>query len=295
MPSASVGTLAKLGTGSTSTVDIPFEFLSETLQKKMAMKPTEGVRGSRSRPIERVRADAYTVMGDLTMNPSPVEIDTLGYYATGTAKSGGNVFVLAETVPDFYVAIDRVAKVPVYAGCRCGKWVLRSGEGRFLESVMSVIGKTETVGAAASFPSLTLNLGPQYIFYDAALTIGGTTYSVKEWEVSLDNGLKPRNMNSQSATDIPPTDRIVKVSLKLPYTSSEVALYDVGNTGAAVVLTLTNGQTSGCSLILSMAKVVFDTESPNVGGRDEILLSLNGQAFKTGSTDEIVITNDSTA
>lgn len=286
-----VGTLAKFGTGSTSTVDKPFEFLSENIRKQMMIKDTDGIRGTRSRPTERTRADAYTVTGDVTMNPAPVEFDTLMYYACGTAKDGSSQFPLIETIPEFYIAVDRVTKVPVYGLCKCGKLTLRSGEGRFLEVVMSVVGKTETVGAAGSFPSLTLETAAPYIFYDAALTIGGSPYSVKEWEVSIDNVLKPRTLNSATATDIPATDRIVTCSLTLPYTSTEQALYDVGNTGAAVVLTLTNGTVS---LALSMASVKFDTESPTVPGRDEIGLKLNGKARKSGSTLELVVTNDST-
>lgn len=289
---ASVGVLAKLGIGTTSTVDSPLEFLSENIRKVRQIKDTGGIRGTRSHVAERTRADAYTVSGSIRLNPGPVELDYLLPYIMGTNKDGSNQFPLAETISDFYLSVDRVAKVFTYAGVKVGSATFSSSEGGFLDVNLNLEGKTETVGNSGTFPSLTLSLLQPYIFYDAAVTIGGTTYSVRDWEVSIDNGLRPRTLNSATRTEIPATDRMVRCRVTLPYTSSETSRYDTTTTGAAVVFTLTNG---AYSLTLSLADVQFDTESPTVGGKDEIFLSLSGQARKSGTTAELIITNDSTA
>ncbi len=56
MPAApSMGVYAKLGTGATSTVDEPFEFISESLGKEQSVVYPDGVRGDLSRIIERGR------------------------------------------------------------------------------------------------------------------------------------------------------------------------------------------------------------------------------------------------
>jgi hypothetical protein len=170
------------------------------------------------------------------------------------------------------------------------KATFKCSQGGILELTLDIEGKTESIYAAASFPSLTMSTQAPYVFTDATVSHGGTAYQFREVELVIDNMLKKdRFMNSVSRTDIPALDRVVSLSLSHPYTSDTIALYDTGATGAQVVLTFTNG---GSSIAFTMVYVQFPAESPDTPGRDEILLPLKGIARSSSTTKEIVVTSN---
>lgn len=294
MSTASVGVLAKLGLGASNPVDQPLEFQQETVKKVGQILETGGIRGTRSHASERTREGPYKITGQIVCQPSPVELDYLLYKVCGTAKTGGNVFALAETIPEFYYTADRVAKVITYAGCKAVKTTFAASAGGLLTVTVDVEGKTETIGAAGSFPSLTLDTGAPYALHDTtgAVVIGGTAYEVNNLEIVIENVFNgDRFNNSISRTDIPIIDRNVTLKMTLPYTSTETGLYDAGASGAACTITFTNGN---YSLLFSFAAIQYAADTPTVGGKDEIPLTLTCVARKSGSTAELIITNDST-
>jgi hypothetical protein len=122
--------------------------------------------------------------------------------------------------------------------------------------------------------------------------VNGSSRVVTEFELVIDNALNARFSNSQTATDIHSTDRIVTANITVPYTSAEVDLYGV-NTGGAAAATFvfTNGN---YSTTFSIAKLQIPDNSPVVESKGEILLALQGTAKKSSTTNELVITHDST-
>jgi len=288
---ASVGALAQLGMGPASPVTEMYEFVRENFTKQKQIVETAGIRGTRSRVVERLRDGTYVCSGDIEMTPSPDEWNNLWPRILGGSKVGAT-FSPTEVLPFYVVTVDRISKVFTYLNCRCSKATLRASEGSALSLVMSTEGETETLGNAGTFPALTILAQVPYVMMDASLTLGGTVYQFKEWECTIDNHLNTtRFMNSISRTDLPAIDREITTNWTVPATSDTIpSLYDwsaqspiTGN------ITFTNGARS---MILTFASLVTPTRAPAVQSKDEILMQLPLLARKSGSTLEIVVTNN---
>src|SRR5262249_19995640 len=121
MPDASMGhqsrlSLAAAGTAIGSYTEA-IEFVAESLQKRLTILATAGIRGTRSHPAERPRDGTYSVGGALRFHATPALLDLLLPRILGAAESS-DLFALAETLPEFDVLVDRVAKRFVYGACK---------------------------------------------------------------------------------------------------------------------------------------------------------------------------------
>lgn len=271
---------------------IPLDFVSESLQATTNLVESDGIRGTRSRNKERVRAGLINVGGNITMNPSPTELDELLEVILGGTEST-DTFALAETLPTFIIAVDRVAKVFTYAGLVVNTASFTGTPGQPMTLSMDVLGTTETVANAGTFPALTFDLDSMFVFTDAVFTYNSTAYAVTEFDVTINNNVTARFTNSTTATDISPEDREVTLTVTTPYTSSETALYLPGVAGNAGDLALTNG---GQSLTFDFANLKANPDvTPVVGGRGEIFNQITFKSFKSSSTNELIVTHDSTA
>lgn len=287
----SVGTLSAFGASLTTPVNAKYEYKSFTLGKHNTVLSTDGIRGTRAHPVERTRAGTYTIGGNITFEPGPTDLDFWLNVITGGTKDGSNNFSPAETLPYFSIGIDRIAQMHTYNGCVIDKATFKASQGSLLELALDIEGKTEVLGAIAGFSALAPTTQAPYVLMDAVLTYGGTTYQFREVELVYDNAVKKdRFMNSISRTDIPALDRIISLTLSLPYTTDTTGLYDQNVTSGNVVITFTNG---ALNFTITCPAVQFPTEPPETPGRDEILLPLRGIARKTGSTAECTLQNKS--
>lgn len=286
---ASMGHQAKLGMGAASPVTEAFEFLTDNLKLMQTIIDASGIRGTRSRPKERSRESQRTVSGTITMNPNPVELDRLLPRILGAAEVA-DVFSLAETLPEFYVTSDRVTKVLTYNGCKVNRATFRASVGGPLELALEIFGKDESIGAAGTFPAISVDIAsPPYILADLALVIGGTAYTCDSIEIVIDNALEVRYGNSLTPTEINPADRQVALATRVPY-GDAATLYGSGSAGVATTATFTNG---AVSCLFTFPALIFPKESPVVDSRGEEWLPINGVARKSGSTPELTVTNDS--
>lgn len=294
MPDASMGHQSRLSMGSVGTAVGSFseaiEFVAKSLQKRATILETAGLRGTRSHPVERTRDDVYTVGGELRLHATPALLDLLLPRILGAAESS-DVFALAESLPEFDVLIDRVARRFVYGGCRVKRAVFSGRAGGLLELQLDLVGKTETASATA-FPGIASPTDPPYVFQDGTLTLAGTSRKMIEFALTIDNSIVPRFTNSAAATDLTPGDRIVTLECRTPFTSDETDLYGQNVAGAAAAtLAFVNG---GYSTTFTMPKLQFPDRSPQVAGKAEITLQLSGVARKSGGTNELTVTHDAT-
>jgi hypothetical protein len=268
-----------------------YEFRTEGLRAAREIVETSGIRGTRSMPIERTRDGTVRINGTIAFHATPAMLDLLLPRIMGSAEVA-DLFAVAETLPEFDVLIERVAKRFVYAGCKVARATFRATAGGALELDLEITGKSETVSATA-FPTITAPTDPPYIWSDAVCTVEGSARVVTRWELSIDNQLNARFSNSNTATDIHTQGRVVTVSMTVPYTSDEVDLYGINSSGASgATFVLTNG---GRSITFTIGALAVADSSPVVGGPGEILLEMNGIAKSSGSTKELSITSDSTA
>lgn len=274
----------------------PYEFVSESLKATKSIIDTNGIRGTRSHHGSRTREDVYTVAGDIVLHPSPADLDLLLPRILGASESS-DTFALAETLPVFGVQIDRVAKVFSYADCVVGKATFRgkAGPGSFVELVLSIVGKSRSIGAAGSFPELTLGVAANnapYVFSDGVLTLLSSARKMMDFELVIDNLPDVRFSNSLTATSITPKDRIITLATTNPFTSDETDLLDQAVAGAAGSLVFTNGN---MSTTFTFGLLQVPSDDPTIPGKSEITQKLTMTARMTSTTRELVVTHDSAA
>lgn len=283
------GFQAQLGIDTVSSVTHRFDFQSSTVGLDEEMKDLNGLRGTRSRSGERVVAGVRKVDGQIKVIPTANELALLLPWITGGTPSGSPTvtYPLGETVPTRYMVIDKVAKVMTNSGCCVDRWTARGSSGEALEMDLDIVGQDESVGNSGTFPSLSLDVAnAPWMFYEAAISVNSTQYLSKDFTLSVDNALdKERFWNSQTLTAIVATDRHVRCNLMLA-AGDAMAVYGLGAAGCPVVVTFTNG---GAVLTLSMARVVFPRKPIQVS-RPEIMIPMEGIAYKSGATLELVTT-----
>jgi hypothetical protein len=262
------------------------EFVSESLAKTLTILQTGGIRGTRSHPAERTRDGTYRVQGTVHYHASKGLLDLLLPRILGAGSSP--TYTLAETLPFFDCLIERIADRFVYGNCKVNRALFKARASGLLELALELIGETETVSATA-FPAITPPVDAPYIWQDCVVTLNSIARVVTQFELVIDNHLEARFSNSQTATDLYPTDRTVHLACTVPFTGDTTDLYGANTGGAAAgSLIFTNG---AHSLSFSLAQIQFADHSPIVAGKSEIFLHLAGTAKKSGSTSELVVTN----
>ena len=286
------GYVGQLGISASNPVDARYDFLSENLALSEEFIDTGGIRGTRSHVVERVRAGIRRVAGTITMQPTAVEWAALLPWILG-ANASGTTYALADALSSRYVTVDRGAKVFTYSGCFVDSATIRASQGQPVRLTLNIVGSDETVGNAASFPSLTIDTTTNaFMFHDCVISIASVTYSSRDFELTINNHIdRERFFNSQVlSTATQAMDRSISCRFSLPY-GDAVAAYNTGSSGVAVTNTFTNG---AVSLAFSLVKVCFPRRSPTWPGRAEVMLPLEGMAYRSGSTLELVTTLDST-
>lgn len=270
-----------------------YEFVSESLRNSNEILDTNGITGSRSHKSERTRFGLNRISGGIQFNPSPAMLVNLLPRILG-ANASGTTFALADTLPTFDVLVDRVAQRWVYGGCYVNSATFKGAPGQLLTLDLDLRGKTASKSATA-FPSITNPVDPPYVFEDfsGAFTLVGSARQVTSVEITINNALEVRHAGSVDASIIAPTDRLVTVKLTTPWTSDESDLHGQALTGSAATFIATNG---GYSLTFAFAALQFPDQDPVVAQRNgEIVFELMGTARMSGSTKELIVTNDSTA
>jgi hypothetical protein len=267
----------------------PYEFVSESLVKRQTHIEAFGMRGTRSAISENVSLGPYTVSGRIIMHPTPSQLANLLPRILGAAAVG-NTYALAETVPAFPVLIDRKTKVFTYSDCKVSRALFRSSAGKPLELTLELEGITESVGAAGTFPALTLGTRQPYMHFHAAITLAGASREVNGIEIAIDNGLiLDRINNSLMRTALPEGERTIRMICDCPYSIDEADLYNQAVGGSAGRVIWTSGASS---LAFDFARLQTPDRSPHVLGCDkELPLRLDMTARKSAGTPELVVTN----
>jgi len=287
----SMGYLAKLATSASTPATQPFAFISESMGKRQAIVEREGIKGTRSHYTEDTRLGNAPTGGQLVLEPTPEDLAIWFPRILGAAAVGTS-FALAETLPSFFMAIDRVAKVHTYPKNWVNTATFSCSEGQPMKLSLDIVGTDETEGAAGTFPSLTLALTQPYMFSDMEITLNAIKRECKEFTLTIDNHLhKDRFFNSTTIYAAPAEDRTITLSCQPPYAAENVDLYRQALAGAAGSLVLTN---AGYSTTFTFGMLQVPPEAPNVNGKGELMLPLNMVARKNGSTMELAVTHDST-
>lgn len=289
------GAAAKLGLGAVGTATAQLEFVSENISLQEQLFISNGIRGERSRYKDRTRLVRNSVGGPVVFQPNKAEMALLlPWIMCGTPSGGGTItYPLDRTAVTRGVVIDRVTRVFTYLGCGVNTAMIRCSRGEPLAVELGLVGQSEGVGAAGTFPVLDVDVatGP-WVFSDAVVSIAGTSINLNSLSLSINNFIDAdRFFNSLNLTAVNMLDREITIDLSgIPYTEY-VALYASGGAGAsvAVVATFTNG---AHVLTMTMPNVTLPTQSPVVPGRTEISFDRQGVCLATGPLlqDELTVT-----
>lgn len=284
------GYAGKIGMGSASPVTNRFDVVDEQLVLRQELINGNGIIGSRSHDISRVRKGLRRVGGPLKLQPNSVEWGYWLQYIFGGTPTGSPTvtYPLADVLPEAYVTIDRINKVFTYDGCKVNKATIRGRQGEPVELELDILGYDETIANAGTFPAINRDQanGP-FVFSDMILSLGGTSVTFKDFEFVIDNKIDPdRFFNSLLLTARSEQDREVMLRTMLPY-GDWSAIYDTGAAGVHAIATATNGNSV---LTLDLAALAFPAHGPNLPGRREAFLPIEGRAYLTGATKECVCT-----
>lgn len=287
-----VGTFNRLGwDDDTTTATVEFEFLpGSTLGFNETFLDTEGIRGSRSHVIDRIRRTQGRVEGRLMFAPTPAELVTLLPMGYGGTPSGTS-YPLAEAISlSNWIAV-RDGTSYAYAGVGVDTMTISASVGGPMTVALDVIGKTETANSGTiGSNTIDASTGGPFVLSDLAVTVAATSYEVDAITITVQNRLEVKYRNSVTPTQILATDRVVTVDLDLSQ-GDAAALYGSSIAGVAVVATFTNG---ACSVAFTMSKVAAPKQPLPFGERGVLNLPWRGVAKKTGSTDELTTVLDST-
>lgn len=275
---------------------IGLEYISHDIVEDIELIENDGLRGTRTRNVERVALGNVRVAGSITFEPTPVEIDALLPLIFGQAGSSGS-YALSDAMSDFYLMIDQVGKVATYV-LRCASAVLSGEPGKKIKLVMRVVGKTMIEANAGTFPGTVPvpdATARPYCLSDmgSGITINSNTYDIDKFELMIDNKIDPTYMIGRTATDLEPQDRVITLGIQTKYTSTEQALRSDARAGTprAASLAFTNGTVS---LGLTLGRILAVSKSPSIPGRQKIRLPLNYNVYGVSTTKELVAANDST-
>ncbi len=281
------------------TASLWVEFISESISRKgVILNADDGIRGTRSRAGERVRTGPYKISGSVSLYPDINNLDVFLLYTLG-AGPATHLYSMTETLTGFYLTVDRGAKVFEYNVGYINKAVFScSASDPKLKLTLDMEFETTTITNAGSFPAITgLDTNRPYIFSDVVVTIGGSPYSVFDWECTIDNFLEAdRFVNELTRSQIPAKDREVSYKLTTAYRSTEAALLGVipGSFGA-ITSVFTDSEETNSVLTFSSALLQYPTEDPTVTGKgNETKLTLNAIARTSGATKELTVNNSQT-
>jgi hypothetical protein len=286
-------------TPSFSSSSLWLEFENESVTAQRTFANANGIRGTRSQSQERTRTAPYKVGGTITLVSSITMLDTWLKYILGSGPTS-SVYSLADTLPAFYLLIDRGAKVFTYGPAYVSKATFSAAPGSpQLKVAIDIEAETESVGNSGTFPSgMTIDTHRPFIYSDCVFNYNSTPYSSFGFELVIDNHLlTDRFVNETTRSWIPSVDRTVTCKLTTPWTSTEAGLYNIA-AGSFFELTATfsNAEETISStqsvLTFTMPWWQFPGVSPHVTGKAaETHLELNGQAMQNGTTKELTITN----
>lgn len=248
--------------------------LACTFGKKGSILERGGMRGTRQHNVNDAAAGPYRVNGPITVEPS-----NGGLYDLAVLVIGASDLLTAVAI-----TVDRDTAAFDYAACCIDKLTISGSQGGLIQAVVEPIGTTEAAGSALAAPASSVPVA----YSDVLLTIGAVTCTPQSFELRIDNDLDAdRFLNSQtvtlnSASSMDARDRIVTLRAVVPYDSTHTSLYDMALAGMAGTLTVG-------TVVFTFGILQVPAESPPIGGKGEVYLTLNLQAKKTGSTADIAV------
>lgn len=261
-----------------------------------------GMNGFTAQSSEQTRVGLDIVDGDINLLSTPDLLTLFLPHVTARALAS-NVTFPSPTVPGYFnILLHRDSSLYTYTDLVVNKFTIGSEAGGPVNMKLGCMGRgrEETPEVDTNWPSgLAVSNKAPYMHQDCVITIGGTAYKFKSWELNVDNKLAPQYFDSTTACGFLRGD-MAETTLKLvgPHTQTTVASImqaAIPPSALNVVITLTH-PTAGMSLIIRTQALQIPIQDPPVS-KGVIMLSLDGMArtLDGGASGgaEVIYTNDS--
>lgn len=292
---AAIGSLTDGAIGGGANNGRAVEHLSNGLGLDQPMLRTAGMRGRLTHHGGRTRFGVRNVGGRIVLTPSPVELSyvrNLIFGSTGGLDDNGPIEFDAFVDRDSTQANQRY----IYRGCKISRAEFRSAAGGMLTLTLDIVAKDEEISNTA-LPALPITSQSPMMHHDAGnssgvlIDSGGAGQKLlkpSEIAFSVNHVLKDDDYyTSVTRVVIPTIDRIVDVSLVLPWTDDAIAypLYPAPYSGFGATvpgrldLSYVNVDVGTIGFALRFPLVKFSRRTPDQDGRAEGVYTLAGQAF----------------
>ena len=275
-------------------------FYLHTLGKRGKLAYDGQITGSRSHLATQVQPASYIAYGDIAMRLNAGDLDNWLPRILGGTEQATDIFPLADTLPSFGVLSDKVAETEEVKDCVVSRAIIRGKATQFddenpepIELILQVVGKEHATGT--TFPAAVRPTGNEYLpymFSEATLTIAGTARTMYDFVLVMDNQVQVRFANSTFPVGLCPSGRLIRLQTTLQFNDDNTDdLFEFPSAGATVQLKFTK---SNVSTTFDFILMKAADNSPPIRGRGEVPLSLDLWALKSGSTNELIVTNDRT-
>lgn len=268
-------------------------FISDGVRKSKELLLGEGITGSRSHHTSQTRTGAYKVGGPLVCNPSYAFYDVWLPRILGGAETT-DTFPVAETLPEWDMMSDRVAKIVRYNDCKVGKATLRFAPG-LLQLTLDIVGKT-AVETGNTFPTVALGVAAadtQLAYHESTFSLAALTTGVsivREGIITVDN--MPDELpaaGSDHTETVREGGRLVTLTLTNGMTVTEWdQLYGTETPWTATVTSAYQNMSN----VAILRNLQAPRETPIIGGKGEVTLGLTFTAHEDNTNKELTWTND---
>lgn len=292
--SGQFGLKAETAWGTAVTVDRFYEVLSENIQAEPERTESAGIRAS-----QRVlRSDDWAqgmlrVAGPVEFELSTLNTKLLLEHAMGTYTGGtiGTMYPADLTGKGLTVQVGRpdVAGTVIpytFAGGKVTSWELSAEANEIARLTLDMVFKSQTTATALASASYTSGLG-LFSFVHGAVTIGGSTVSVRNISITGDNALNVERDFLGGTLIAEPLEagrREYGFSLELDHNGTVLPGRITSGSESALVLTFT----SGGSILSVTTNARFDSGFANLSGFEILAQPLSGKLVAS-STDDTAI------
>jgi hypothetical protein len=305
--SGQLGLKAETAWGTAVTVDRFYEIISENIQLDQDRVESAGIRSG-----QRVlRSDDWTRGQRKVSGPIEFELSTrntalLLQHALGTITSMAGPTPGTITPADLTgLGLTVQAGRPDVAGTvipytwnggKVASWELAASVGDIAKLTLDMVYKDQTTATALASASYTSGLA-LFAFTHGAVTIGGTTTSVRNISIKGDNALDKERFFVGGSLISEPLEagrREFTFDMELDHNGTVVPGRIDSGTEAAMTLTFT----SGGSIVSLTTNARFDSGFGNLSGMDILSQPLSGKLVATAADSTaltIVVTSGETA
>jgi len=261
-----------------------------------------GMNGSTAQASEQTRPGLKMVDGDINLLATPDLLHLFLPHVTARGFTSNVTYPSADLPEEFNILLHRDSGLYTYLGLVVNKFTIGSEAGGPVKMTLGCMGKDREPAPedGDDWPSgLVVSNKAPYMHQDVVITVGGTAYKFRSWQLDIDNKLAPQYFNGTVVPCGFLRGDMVTTTLKLvgPHTQATVAaLMHAATPPAAlnVVITMTH-PTAGMSSIIQCQALQIPIQDPPVG-KGPIMLDLTGVARTlTGGASngaEVIFTND---